>query len=517
MARIPTFPEYVRETSPFRVLPMHHKKAAIEIHRVICSDVRRLMILFPIQHGKSFLTSDRVPSYALGVEPRSHNLLTAFGSSLAGRAHINNRRHIESEYWQKTFGYRIGEKSTQSELLMDVPGQDGRNSLISAPINGSIAGHSVDLCVCDDECRNRADALSPTIRQTIKDNFFSVIAPRSKKIIFTTTPWHLDGLAYSILRQARENKAVPQWRVLVMAATNDDGRSSYLEDTATGQREYFDPYPALWPEVHPRSELDELKATLPEPIWAALYQMAPTMGGDCLFPRSKWGTLGNAAPIQVNWAWDFHSGKTGAGNDYTVGVCVALMNTGRYAVLDLFRGRPDFGMMKQLVFMKWSETWDKYRLMPNVFIEDASAGTQILQEIANYNLTRDSLVRPIPVLPTRNKTIRAEAIASAQNNGTVDLPADAVWKEHFVRELEEFPLSEHDDCVDAYTWAQAGFVRGEGFFKQPQMLPGDTGQIVEYNALEDDFYSGYSSSEMDEFDAGCDEAEALARRLYGRY
>jgi predicted phage terminase large subunit-like protein len=397
---------------------------------------------------------------------------------------------MNDEYWQRLFGYKIG-KSTQSELILEVPGQDGRFSLISAPVNGSIAGHAVDLAIVDDECRNRSDALSPTIRETIKANFYSTIAPRSKKIILTTTPWHLNGLAMSILRQARENKAVPQWRVLVLSATNNKGHDSYVEDTATGHREYRAPYEALWPEVHPSSELDELHATLGDSIWSSLYKCRPDVGGDCSFPRSKWGVLGNSAPVQINWAWDFASGKAGAKNDFTVGCCVALMNSGRFAVLDLYRGKPDFTLMKQLVFQKWVGTYEKYQLMPNTFIEDASSGQQLLQEIENLNLHQNTLLRPIAVLPTRSKGVRVEAIASAQNNGMVDLPADAHWKEEFIRELEEFPLSEHDDQVDAYTWAQAGFVRGEGFFKPPAALEEDS-QIVEYNALAD--YSSYGDS-----------------------
>lgn len=198
----------------------------------------------------------------------------------------------------------------------------------------------------------------------------------------------------------------------------------------------------------------------------------PSVGANCLFPRDKWGTLGKFAPIAINWAWDFASGKSGAKNDYTVGCCVALMNNGRYAVLDLFRGKPDFTMMKQLVFRTWYETYQRHQIMPQVFIEDASAGQQMLQEIASLNMRENTAVQPIAVAPTHNKAVRAEAIASTQNNGQVDLPEDAPWKEQFIRELEEFPLSEHDDCVDAYTWAQAGFVRGEGFFKQPKILDG---------------------------------------------
>ena len=255
---------------------------------------------------------------------------------------------------------------------------------------------------------------------------------------------------------------------------------AYPKPTRSGEKKFLAPYESLWPEVHPRSELEEIRATMRDRKWQALYMCRPSVGANCLFPRDKWGTLGNYAPIAINQAWDFSSGKSGAKNDYTVCCTVALMNNGRYAVLDVFRGKPDFPMMKQLVFAKWVEIYQRYGIMPQVFIEDASAGQQMLQEIAALNMREKTLVQPIPVMPTHNKEVRAEAIASAQNNGQVDL-ADFACKEEFIRELEEFPLSEHDDCVDAYTWAQAGFVRGEGFFKLPQA---HTSEVFSYDAME---------------------------------
>jgi len=492
-----TFYEHLTETSPYKAIPKHHQLAAQQIERVASGEVNNLMLLMPVQHGKSFVSSDRLPSYILGRNPLNHVLLTAYGNPLVQRAVVANRNTMRGEYWQKTYGWTVGEKDTQNALLLDVPGQDGRFSLIGAPLNGSIAGHTVDLAIVDDICRNEKDAMSPTVRATISENFFSVISPRSKKIILVTTPWHLSDLAMENLRIARTNKAARQWTVVVLAATNDEGKDSYIEDTRTGEKRYLEPYESLWPEVHPRKELDEIHATMRDRKWQALYMCRPSVGANCLFPRDRWGTIGFTAPIQINWAWDFASGKAGASNDYTVGCCVALMNNGRYAVLDLFRGKPDFHTMKQLVFAKWMETYQQYRLFPTVFIEDASAGQQMLQEINHANAVRPSLILPIPVTPTANKEIRAEAIASAQNSGRVDLPKDAPWKEDFIRELEEFPLSQHDDCVDAYTWAQAGFVRGEGFFKQPTLSAADEAFSQEIIDIDDPRHPAFGGYEVD--------------------
>jgi predicted phage terminase large subunit-like protein len=461
------FADHLRETSPFKSVPSHHLLASQQIDRWLRDEFANLMLLMPVQHGKSFVFSDRLPSYILGRDPLRHVLLTAYGNPLVQRAIVQNRNTMRGEYWQKEYGWPIGEKDTQNALLLDVPGQDGRLSLIGAPLNGSIAGHTVDYAIVDDICRNEADALSPKIRQTVADNFFSVIAPRSKKICLVTTPWHLSDLAMENLRLARTNPQAKQWMLVVLAATNS-GTDSYIEDTSTGVKQYLEPYDSLWPEVHPLAEIEEIKATIRERKFNALYMCRPSVGGDCLFPPGLWKELGNVSPIAINWAWDFASGKSGAKNDYTVGCCVALMNNGFYAVLDVFRGKPDFILMKRLVFQKWVETYEKYKLGAQVFIEDASAGQQMLQEFANLNAVQPTAVRPIPVIPTQNKEMRAEAIASAQNSGLVCLPKDAPWREEFIRELAEFPLAEHDDQVDAYTWAQAGFVRGEKFFKVPE-------------------------------------------------
>ena len=463
------YAEYLTETSPFRALPRHHLLVSQQVDGWVQGKFPNLMVLMPVQHGKSFTVSDRLPSCILAREPRSHILVAAYSNTLVQRAIVANRNLMKSEFWQREFGWRVGEKDTQNALLLDVPGQDGRFSLIGAPLNGSIAGHTVDYAIVDDFCKDYQSALSPKIRQTVSDNFFSVIAPRSRHICLIGTPWHLSDLAMENLRLARTNPAARQWVLVVLAALND-GEDSYIEDTRTGEKRFFEPYDSLWPEVHPRSEIEEIRATIGDRKFNALYMCRPDVGGDCLFPLDRWRDLGNVAPMQIVWAWDFASGKSSARNDFTVGVCMGLMNDGLYAVLDVFRGKPDFPMMKRLVLAKWVETHKKYGLCAQVYFEDASSGQQMLQEFANLNAVSPTAIQPIPVVPTVNKAIRAEAIASAQNSGLVCLPKDAPWREQFVKELSEFPLAEHDDQLDAYVWAQAGFVRGQGFFKVPTGL-----------------------------------------------
>jgi predicted phage terminase large subunit-like protein len=156
------------------------------------------------------------------------------------------------------------------------------------------------------------------------------------------------------------------------------------------------------------------------------------------------------------------------------------------------------------VFIQWAAAYQRWRLYPGVVIEDANAGQQLLQEIENLNATDPTLVQPVAVKPTKNKFVRSEAIASYQNAGQVSLPSEAPWKQAFIRELEEFPLAQHDDQVDAYTWAQAAFVRGQGVFKLPKDIEGPS-EVVHLDDLADYSFGDSFDSDFEQFTGGSGE------------
>src|SRR5579864_6499750 len=100
-----SFLKHLQETSPYRSVPHHHVIAAKQIERVASGEINNLMLLMPVQHGKSFVFSDRLPSYILGRNPHLHVLLTAYGNSLVQRAIVANRNTMRGEYWQEEYGW----------------------------------------------------------------------------------------------------------------------------------------------------------------------------------------------------------------------------------------------------------------------------------------------------------------------------------------------------------------------------------------------------------------------------
>src|SRR5262249_22292227 len=158
--------------------------------------------------------------------------------------------------------------------------------------------------------RNRMDALSPTIRENIWQNFTSSVEsrlPKNGRIVMITTRWHADDLAGRILTRAKENKKASQWTVLVLPATNDSGEEAYVLDTRSGEQKFLAAYDALWPSRFPRDILDQRRADLGEGIWSALYACRPSMGADVLFPIESWGSYHGVDENNLQYvvtAWD---------------------------------------------------------------------------------------------------------------------------------------------------------------------------------------------------------------------
>ena len=183
--------------------------------------------------------------------------------------------------------------------------------------------------------------------------------------------------------------------------------------------------------------------------YAAQMQQLPSPIGGGMFPREKWSFY-HQPPSQVAHRIKQEGGiilasfdcasKTGTRNAYSVCVVVGYLKRELY-VLELYRDKVELPALEEMHDTMLAE-WPG--LIDEVLIEDASAGTQLLQ-------TRGGT--PYSPQAQGGKTVRAGHTQAFHRSGRLLLPMGRSWIKQLVREHALFPNGTYADIVDALAQA----------------------------------------------------------------
>ena len=232
-------------------------------------DLTRLIITMPPRHGKSMTVTESFPSWFIGRNPDRRVIEVSYGSELAQKFGLSNRRKIE-EFGMDIFGIRVSSENA-SKTNWGLVGYSG--GMISAGIGGSITGQGADLLIIDDPIKNRKEAESQTYRDSIwsewQDTLSSRLHPKGRVVVIMTR-WHEDDLVGRLLEQSS------LWQVINLPA---EAEENDILGREKGQ--------LLWPE-HEFNEkwCAEKKAELGTRSWESLYQGHPRPSDGNLFRQS---------------------------------------------------------------------------------------------------------------------------------------------------------------------------------------------------------------------------------------
>ena len=242
-------------------------------------EIENLMVCVPPQHGKSELISRRLPAWLLGRDPDLRVIACSYGSSLASDMNRDVQRIIGDGPYSRLFP-----KTTLSEgNVRTVSGSALRNSETfevvgrqgfyrAAGVGGPITGKPMDVGIIDDPFKNREEADSPTVRESVFRWYTGAFLSRAHKgtrQLICHTRWHPEDLVGRLLRQQEEDPNAARWTTLVLPALAEEVR--HPEDPRQ-------PGEALWPERHPVSLLLRKKAaSLTD--WHSIYQQRPRAEG----------------------------------------------------------------------------------------------------------------------------------------------------------------------------------------------------------------------------------------------
>lgn len=411
-----------------------HRLIAEKCQSVIDGGIKRLMILMPPQHGKSEITSRKLPAWALGKYPRTKIVLASYSAHLAQSFGREVRRTIESKEFTDVFGSLTGGGYINTQGMLET---SSGGFLKTIGVGGSLTGTPADIAIIDDPVKDAMEAYSENSREKLWEWYLNVFLTRlhnNSRVILIMTRWHDDDLGGRILKKDKD-----KWEVVTIPAI--------CENEIDGDiRKVGEP---LWPNKHNLEKLLNIKS-LSERTFAALYQQRPIIQGGNII-KSDWfkkvryedyvSIKGNAV---IHWFVDTAYTKNYQ-NDPTgiIGACKIGNDLYIVGARKLFLEFPEL--------IKYLPTYVKsqgYTQGSTIRIEPKANGLSVIQQMrAETQLN----IASIPS-PAESKETRLIVASTTVESGRVVI-VEGQWNDEFITEVCSFPAAPHDEYPDLLGYA----------------------------------------------------------------
>lgn len=267
-----SFPDYVSAIDKNYQMLWFHRQIAKLLQDVEAGRIKKLMVFMPPQHGKSQLTTRLFPTWAIGKNPNLKVAVASYSTTVVRRFNRDIRRIIELEEYKRIFP--ACSTPTASDVyantadLIEIPNYKG--SLYFVGRGGSLTSMSVDLGIIDDPLKDRSEAMSPVILESLWNWYTDVFSTRildTGRQVLIQTRWSEDDLSGRLLLQdGHYSTTNPNgWVVISFPALRTDAPNP-LDPREVGE--------ALWPTRKSAETLARIKEKNPV-TFNSLYQQDP--------------------------------------------------------------------------------------------------------------------------------------------------------------------------------------------------------------------------------------------------
>lgn len=431
--------DFTQYTFPQYDINWHHKAYAGKLDQFIRGEIQNLMVFMPPQHGKSEMSSRRLPAYILGLNPKLRIGIVSYNQTVASRFNRDVQRIINSEEYQSLFqatrlNNKKGGEYVQNADEFEIVGHTG--SLVSVGVGGGLTSRTIDILIIDDLYKDAQEAWSETVRHNVQDWYDTVARTRlhnNSQQLIVFTRWHEEDLAGYLLSTEPE-----KWEVVVFPAIKI-GEPNDIDPRHDGE--------SLWESKHGLAELELIRKNNPV-VFDSLYQQNPTPKEGLLFPsaemkRFKREQIAGTRPDAIVSFCDVAD----EGDDSLCHPVGYLFGKNLYIVDVNFTQEP-VEITQPLV----AAMIDKHCVQKTVF-ESNNGGKQYAQEILRLRRGRTSISWQRTTQNKHTKILMESGIIKECCFFLVDEEQSGEYRKYFY-ELTHYPKSgkvKHDDAADGTT------------------------------------------------------------------
>ena len=436
--------------------PEHSRYDAQTFHKIMCvgleelekGNIKRLIISLPPRHGKTQLASKMFPAWFMGRNPEKSLIFGTYNEKFGQDVGRAVRDIMLTPGFAQVFpDVGLKQDSLASDRLQTHQG--GIMAFVGR--GGTTTGRGGDCLIIDDPLKDRHEADSPTIRDTLWMWFTQVIASRlmdeTGRIMLIQTRWHQDDLVGRLTDPTNsyyDPEEAAEWRIIEMPALAVDGDKDPLK------REVGQP---LWPGRFGKDFLLGLQRRDARGF-SALYQGRPSPAGGSFF-SSSWIHTYRPAELPANlrvYAASDHAVSLKQDSDKTCLMVVGVDEDNTIWVL------PDL-VWRQVTAEQATESMIRMmRAHKPVFwwAERSHITKSIGPFLRKRMLETKTFCSIIEMQPVADKQTRAQSIQGRMSMGKVKFPERAPWWPAARDQMLKFPFDSHDDFVDTLSYVGLG-------------------------------------------------------------
>jgi predicted phage terminase large subunit-like protein len=317
-----------------------------------------------------------------------------------------------------------------------------RGSRLSTSVGGVLTGRGGNLIVVDDPIKP-ADGNSAAGRAHVIDWYGGTLISRLNErehdaIVAVMQRLHEGDLIGHLLREEG-------WTHLNLPAIAEFEQQVEIGPGQFHTRRVGD---LLHPERESKVALDGLKRAMGSATFAAQYQQSPVPPGGNMIDWNwfRWYDPNKPPKFEkIIISWDTAMKATEL-CDYSVATVWGEFFD-CYFLLDLVRERLEYPALRRKVIDVHNHWHFHTGLRPKLVIEDAGAGSALVQELRHMNIPAHAM------RPVGDKITRMAAQSAKIEGSEVYLPSGAPWLKDFRTEVLAFPKGDHDDQVDSMSQA----------------------------------------------------------------
>jgi predicted phage terminase large subunit-like protein len=403
------------------------------------SEGARLVFNMPPRSLKTDLCTKVFAAWFLGRNPSLEVMIVTGNEPLANEIAYVIRGLMKTDFYKETFPTRIAKDRSG---LLDFATTAG-GACFTRPVGAAITGRGADLIVVDD-AHNIKDAGNSTQLNYVNEQFDTEISsrlnhPRLSCMLIVGHRVSENDLSGHVLKQGEwSHFALP----LVAPRT-----TTYTFGDIEWRRKKGE---LLQTDSHTAQQLENFRQNMLNPDFETLYQQNPAGELALALKASHFGSFEGHIVQNLPVVLSVDPGQV-ASKTSSFSVVQAWCRRGeKHFLIEQWRGQVEYDEL----FRACRQFRRKYRAAA-VLIERSALGAALVSEG-----NRRKWKRVVPVIPDgRSKTARLRAHVEAIRAGSISLPADAEWRDEFIREFVEFPHSAFADQVDGATqyldWAGA--------------------------------------------------------------